>query len=505
MTELRVPRAIGYQAVRAPRDKALSCHSWRQEGALRMLLNGLDPDVAERPEDFITCTAAGKLARDWDGLQAILASLRQIGNDETLLVQSGEVASVFPTKTDTPRVAISGASWAYVGTQGILPTAFELFGAAARKHFGGTLAGRLVLSGGMGGIGGAQPLAATAHGAAFLGLDVDAERIKRRVKTGYCEMLVNDLDEALRILKNAVRKRQAASVALIGNCADVIPQLARRGVVPDLLTDQTPADQISGDDPTCGYVPSGLTLEQAAELRRRNAPEYRRRALDSVAAHVRGMLALQKLGAVVFEYGNHIRAVAQDEGLADACTIRNGVAEYLRPLYDAGRAPLLCVALSGDAGDIARIDQLALEQFPADEGMRKSLALTGRLARFQGLPARACWLERGGHAKFGVTLNEFVARGELKGPMVIASDALYHGISAAHFREEKKSKVSEAAASLPQCAALLGASNGASWITIRNGRDGRPQRTGWGAVADGTPAMNQRIESILGQDAVLWA
>jgi urocanate hydratase len=501
MAEPRVPSAMGYQPTRAPRDTVLSCHGWQQEGALRMLLNGLDPEVAEHPEEFIACSAAGRLARDKDGLQAIFASLRQTRDAETLLVRLGKVAGVFPTGVEASRAAISGASWAYVGTQGMLPTAYELFGAAAHKHFAGTLAGRLVISGGMGGIGGALPLAATARGAAFLGVDVDAERIKRRVKTGYCDLLVNDLDEALRILKNAVRKHEPASVGLIGNCANVVPQLARRGVVPDLLTDQTPADQISRDETAGGYIPQELTPEQVPQLRRQDPAGYRRRSLDSVAAHVRGMLALQKLGAVAFEYGNNIRAVAQSEGVADAKSIQDGAAEYLRPLYHAGRAPLLWVALSGDARDVARIDRLALEEFPADQGMRASLALSGRLARFQGLPARACWLERSGHAKFGIALNGLVARGEIKGPVAIASDALYYGMFSAPFRKQKQGHdISEAANDLRQYGALLSAANGASWISVRNDEGHHPQRTGWGVIADGTAAASQHIESILNQD-----
>src|SRR5271167_3745408 len=343
MSKLVTEETSGYQPVRAPRGSALSCKGWQQEAALRMLMNNLDPDVAEKPEDLIVYGGRGKAARNWNCYHAIVASLRSLENDETLLVQSGKPVGIFRTHSYAPRVLIANSnlvghwsdwkhfdeldragltmygqmtagSWIYIGTQGILQGTYETFAAAGRKHFHtADLAGKLVASGGMGGMGGAQPLAATLNGAAFLGIDVDPEHIKRRVKTGYCDVMVNDLDEALRILKNAVRKREAASVGLVGNCADVVPEMARRGVVPDLLTDQT-----SAHDPVGGYIPQGLSVEQAAELRQRDAAEYRRRSLASIAAHVQGMLDLMRLGAVTFDYGNNIRTFAFEQGVKDA-------------------------------------------------------------------------------------------------------------------------------------------------------------------------------------------
>ncbi|HKO05671.1 MAG TPA: urocanate hydratase, partial [Candidatus Acidoferrales bacterium] len=377
-----------HTAIRAPRGTAISCKGWEQEAALRMLMNNLDPEVAERPEDLVVYGGTGKAARNWACYEAIVKSLLELENDETLLVQSGKPVAVFRTHPWAPRVLIANAnlvghwsdwehfgeleragltmygqmtagSWIYIGTQGILQGTYETFAAAARKHFGGDLAGRLVVTGGMGGMGGAQPLAATMNGAAFLGIDVDPVRIKRRVKTGYCDVMVNDLDEALRILKNAVRKREAASVGLVGNCADVVPEMARRGVVPDLLTDQT-----SAHDPVGGYIPQGLSVEQAAELRQRDAAEYRRRSLASIALHVQGMLDLMRLGAVTFDYGNNIRTYAFEQGVKDAYAFPGFVPAYIRPQFCEGRGPFRWAALSGEASDIHRTDQLVLELFP---------------------------------------------------------------------------------------------------------------------------------------------
>src|ERR1700690_1444449 len=351
------------EVIRASRGSVLECKGWRQEAALRMLMNNLDPEVAERPQDLVVYGGAGKAARDWPSFHAIVRELKSLENDETLLVQSGKPVGVFRTHEEAPRVLIANAnlvghwsnwdqfrdleklglimygqmtagSWIYIGTQGILQGTYETFAAAARKHFGGDLAGKLIASGGMGGMGGAKPLAATLNGAACLGIDVDPERIKRRVKTGYCDVMVNDLDEALRILKNAVRKREATSVGLVGNCADVIPELARRGVVPDLLTDQT-----SAHDPVGGYIPQGLNVAQAAELRKSDPTAYEKRSLDSMARHVEGMLALQKLGSVTFDYGNNIRTFAFQQGVKNAYDFPGFVPAYIRPLFCEGRGP----------------------------------------------------------------------------------------------------------------------------------------------------------------------
>ncbi len=514
--------------IRAPRGATLSCKGWQQEAALRMLMNNLDPEVAERPADLVVYGGSGKAARNWACYDAIVASLRGLDNDETLLVQSGKPVGIFRTHEHAPRVLIANAnlvghwnnwekfgeldragltmygqmtagSWIYIGTQGILQGTYETFAAAARKHFSGDLAGKLVVSGGMGGMGGAQPLAATLNGGAFLGIDVDPERIKRRVKSGYCDVMVNDLDESLRILKNAVRKREPASVGLLGNCADLIPALAKRGVVPDLLTDQT-----SAHDPLGGYVPQGLDVAAAAELRERNPGEYRRRALDSIAAHVRGMLALQKLGAVTFDYGNNIRTFAFEHGVKDAYDFPGFVPAYIRPLFCEGRGPFRWVALSGEPSDIYRTDQLVLEMFPQNEMLTRWIRLAQKRVRFQGLPARICWLGYGERAKFGIALNDLVARGELKAPIVIGRDHLDCGSVASPFREtEAMRDASDAVADWPFLNAMLNTASGASWVSIHNGGGvgiGYSQHAGQVIVADGTPEMAARIERVLTND-----
>ncbi|MBI3670051.1 MAG: urocanate hydratase [Acidobacteria bacterium] len=528
MAKVSVENAAGYLPVRAPRGTAISCKSWQQEAALRMLMNNLDPEVAERPEELIVYGGTGKAARNWKCFQAIVKSLRALENDETLLVQSGKPVGIFRTHPYAPRVLIANAnlvghwsnwkefgeleraglmmygqmtagSWIYIGTQGILQGTYETFAAAARKHFGGDLAGKLAVSGGMGGMGGAQPLAATMNGGAFLGIDVDPERIKRRVKTGYCEVMVNDLDEALRILKNAVRKREAASVGLVGNCADVIPELARRGVVPDLLTDQT-----SAHDPLNGYVPRGIPLEEALELRRRDPEEYRKRSTESIAVHVRGMLDLQKLGAVTFDYGNNIRTFAYQQGIEDAYDFPGFVPAYIRPLFCEGRGPFRWVALSGEPSDIHRTDELVLQLFPHDEILSRWIRLAQKRVRFQGLPARICWLGYGERDKFGLALNDLVARGELKAPIVIGRDHLDCGSVASPFREtEKMLDGSDAVADWALLNAMLNTASGASWVSIHNGGGvgiGYSQHAGQVTVADGTREMAARIERVLTND-----
>ena len=528
MAERSVETPRHYRPVRAPRGTTLSCKGWHQEAALRMLMNNLDPEVAERPEDLIVYGGTGKAARNWACFQAIVNSLRALENDETLLVQSGKPVAIFRTHAYAPRVLIANSnlvghwnnweqfgeleraglmmygqmtagSWIYIGTQGILQGTYETFAAAARQHFGGDLAGRLAVSGGMGGMGGAQPLAATLNGAAFLGIDADPERIKRRVKTGYCDVMVNSLDEALRILKNAVRKREAASVGLIGNCADIIPELARRGVVPDLLTDQT-----SAHDPLNGYIPQGLTSEEAAELRSRDPDERRRRALDSIAAHVRGMLELQKLGSVTFDYGNNIRTFAFQQGVKDAYDFPGFVPAYIRPLFCEGRGPFRWAALSGEPSDIHRTDRLVLELFPRDEILARWIRLAEKRVRFQGLPARICWLGYGEREKFGLAINDLVARGELKAPIVIGRDHLDCGSVASPYREtESMRDGSDAIADWPLLNALLNTASGASWDSIHNGGGvgiGYSLHAGQVTVADGTPEMAARIERVLTND-----
>ena len=517
-----------YIPVRSPRGSTLSCQGWQQEAAMRMLMNNLDEEVAERPRDLVIYGGTGKAARSWECYHAIVNILKALKNDETLLVQSGKPVGVFRTHEYAPRVLIANAnlvghwsnwekfneleraglmmygqmtagSWIYIGSQGIIQGTFETFSAASEKHFGGELEGKLIVSGGMGGMGGAQPLAATMTGAAFLGVEVDPERIKKRLKTGYCDFMVNSLDEALRILKNAVRKKENISVGLVGNCADVIPELAERGVVPDILTDQT-----SAHDPLNGYIPRGLTLEQAAELRQSDPKGYWQRALDSIGRHVEGMLRLQKMGAVTFDYGNNIRTFAFQNGVKDAYDFPGFVPAYIRPLFCEGRGPFRWVALSGEAADIHATDELVLQLFPENRILSRWIKLARERIKFQGLPARICWLGYGERAQFGLAMNEMVKKGKLKAPIVMGRDHLDTGSVASPFRETESMKDgSDAVADWPLLNALLNTASGASWVSIHNGGGvgiGYSQHAGQVTVADGTEAMAKRIERVLTND-----
>ncbi|HEV2387434.1 MAG TPA: urocanate hydratase [Candidatus Acidoferrales bacterium] len=517
-----------HRTVRAARGPERTCKGWGQEAALRMLMNNLDPEVAEQPEELVVYGGSGRAARNWASFEVIVGCLRELAGDETLLVQSGKPVGVFRTHEWAPRVLIANAnlvgkwndwrhfgeleragltmygqmtagSWIYIGTQGILQGTYETFAAAGRKHFGGELAGRLIVTAGMGGMGGAQPLAGTMNGAAILCVEVDPERIIRREKSGYCDVMVNSLDEALRILRNAVRKREAASVGLLGNAADVIPELAARGVVPDLLTDQT-----SAHDPVNGYIPQGFSVEQAAELRRRDPEDYRRRTLDSIAAHVRGMLELQKLGAVAFDYGNNIRTMAFEAGVKNAYDFPGFVPAYIRPLFCEGRGPFRWAALSGEPSDIHRTDRLVLELFPQNEVLTRWIRLAGKRVRFQGLPARICWLGYGERDRFGLAMNELVARGELKAPIVIGRDHLDCGSVASPYREtEAMRDGSDAIADWPLLNAMLNTASGATWVSIHNGGGvgiGYSQHAGQVVVADGSDQMARRIERVLTND-----
>jgi urocanate hydratase len=520
--------APSYTPIHAPRGNQITCKGWQQEAAMRMLMNNLDEEVGERPRDLVVYGGTGKAARNWDSYHAIVRSLKELANDETLLVQSGKPVGIFKTHEYSPRVLIANSnlvghwsnwekfneleraglmmygqmtagSWIYIGSQGIVQGTFETFAAAGEKHFGGDLAGKLIVSGGLGGMGGAQPLAATMNGAAFLGIDVDPERIKKRLKTGYCDFMVNTLDEALRILKNAVRKKENVSVGLVGNCADIIPELAERGVVPDILTDQT-----SAHDPLNGYVPSGLSLDEAIELRKRDPRSYQERSLDSIARHVEGMLRLQKMGAITFDYGNNIRTFAFQHGVKNAYDFPGFVPAYIRPLFCEGRGPFRWVALSGEPADIHLTDDLVLELFPDNRILRRWIDLARKRIKFQGLPARICWLGYGERAQFGLAMNDLVKKGKIKAPIVMGRDHLDCGSVASPFRETEAMKDgSDPVADWPLLNALLNTAAGASWVSIHNGGGvgiGYSLHAGQVTVADGTEAMARRIERVLTTD-----
>jgi urocanate hydratase len=517
-----------HRVIRAARGSELSCKGWHQEAALRCLMNNLDPDVAEKPDQLIVYGGAGKAARNWESFDALVRELRALENDETLLVQSGKPVAVFRTHEYAPRVLIANSnlvgawanwehfhelerrglmmygqmtagSWIYIGTQGIVQGTFETFAAMADKHFGGDLSGKLVVSGGMGGMGGAQPLAATLNGAVFLGIDVDPARIERRVNTGYCDRLALTLDEALDICEDAREQKRAISVGLVGNCAEVLPEIVRRGLRVDAVTDQT-----SAHDPLNGYVPAGLSLEDAASLREKDPAGYVERSKASMARHVEAMLALQRSGAVAFDYGNNIRKQALDAGCKDAFEIPGFVPEYIRPLFCEGKGPFRWVALSGDAEDIRKTDDLALEMFPDDRTLNRWLRLARDRVHFQGLPARICWLGYGERAEMGEAINDLVKRGDLKAPIAIGRDHLDTGSVASPFRETEGMKDgSDAVADWPILNALLNTASGASWVSFHHGGGvgiGYSLHAGQVSVADGTDEAARRLNRVLTND-----
>ena len=518
----------GARVVRAPRGSTLSCKGWQQEAALRMLMNNLDPDVAERPADLVVYGGTGKAARNWESFDAIVAALRALENDETLLVQSGKPVAVFRTHTHSPRVLIANSnlvgrwatwdhfrelerrglmmygqmtagSWIYIGSQGIVQGTYETFGAVARQHFGGSLAGRFVLTSGLGGMGGAQPLAATMQGAVMVGVEVDPARIEKRLATGYCDRMTESLDEALAWVNEARASKSALSIGLVGNAADVLPELVSRGITPDVVTDQT-----SAHDMLNGYVPSLMSLDEAAALRKSDPTAYIARATGDVVVHVRAMRAMQDRGAIVFDYGNNIRTVAFDAGLADAFTIPGFVPEYIRPLFCEGKGPFRWAALSGDPADIARTDRLVLELFPHDKHLRTWIEKAQQRIHFQGLPARICWLGQGDRAKLGVAINDLVATGEISAPIVIGRDHLDTGSVASPFRETEGMKDgTDAVADWPILNALLNVASGSSWVSFHHGGGvgiGNSLHAGQVIVADGTPEMRLRLERVLTND-----
>lgn len=519
---------MDHRVIHAPRGAQLNCKGWHQEAALRCLMNNLDPDVAERPDDLIVYGGAGKAARNWACFDAIVRELQALENDETLLVQSGKPVAVFRTHEHAPRVLIANSnlvgawanwehfhelerrglmmygqmtagSWIYIGTQGIVQGTFETFAAMADKQFGSDLSGKLVVSGGMGGMGGAQPLAATLNGAVFLGIDVDPERIERRVRTGYCDRLALTLQEALDICEDALDQKRAISVGLVGNCAEVLPELVKRGVKVDAVTDQT-----SAHDPLNGYVAAGLTLEEAADLRQRDPAAYVERSMESMARHVDAMLDLKRAGAVAFDYGNNIRKFAFDAGCKDAFQIPGFVPEYIRPLFCEGKGPFRWVALSGDAEDIRKTDDLALEMFPDDRTLNRWLRLARDRVHFQGLPARICWLGYGERAEMGEAINDLVKRGDLKAPIAIGRDHLDTGSVASPFRETEAMKDgSGAVADWPILNALLNTASGASWVSFHHGGGvgiGYSLHAGQVSVADGTDDAAKRLNRVLTND-----
>ncbi len=514
--------------MKAPRGTTKSCKGWVQEAALRMLMNNLDPDVAERPDDLVVYGGTGKAARNWASFDAICRTLRALADDETLLVQSGKPVGVFTTHPDAPRVLIANAnlvgrfatwevfrdlerrglimygqmtagSWIYIGTQGILQGTYETLGAVGARHFGGSLKGRVVLTGGLGGMGGAQPLAATMNEGICLAVEVDPSRVERRLQTRYLDRATSSVDEALAWCEDARRRGSAVSVGLVGNCADVLPELITRGFAPDVVTDQT-----SAHDPLNGYVPSGLTLAEAAELRRQSPDDYVKRARASISAHVRAMLAFQERGAVTFDYGNNIRTEAREAGVADAFTIPGFVPEYIRPLFCEGKGPFRWVALSGETKDLHRTDQLVLELFPDNAHLKRWITLAQQRVAFQGLPARICWLGQGERATFGVALNDLVRRGEVSAPIVIGRDHLDTGSVASPFREtEGMRDGSDAIADWAILNALLNTASGASWVSFHHGGGvgiGNSLHAGQVIVADGTDAAGKRLARVLTND-----
>ena len=516
--------------VRAPRGPALSCRGWVQEAALRMLMNNLDPEVAERPDDLVVYGGTGKAARSWEAFDRLVASLRALGDDETLLVQSGKPVGVFRTHADAPRVLIANAllvprwatwehfwelegkgltmfgqmtagSWIYIGSQGIVQGTFETLAECAERHFGGDLAGRLVLTAGLGGMGGAQPLAVTMNGGVCLAVEVDEARAARRVETGYCDRLTRSLDEAVSLCASARAARQALGVALIGNAAETHPELLRRGLAVDVATDQT-----SAHDPLDGYVPAGLTLAQAAALRAADPDEHVRRARASMATQVRALLGMKARGTVLFDYGNNLRGEAERGGLAhaEAFSYPGFVPEFIRPLFCTGKGPFRWVALSGEASDILATDRAALEEFPDDQRLHRWIPLAQQRVRFQGLPARICWLGYGERARLGLRFNRMVREGTLQGPVAIGRDHLDAGSVASPLREtEAMRDGSDAVADWPILNALLNVSSGASWVSVHHGGGvgiGNSIHAGMVVVCDGSEEADAKLERVLTSD-----
>ncbi|MGZ3638842.1 MAG: urocanate hydratase [Ktedonobacterales bacterium] len=522
------PNVSGPRPVRAPRGSEISCKGWQQEAALRMLMNNLDPEVAERPDDLVVYGGSGKAARNWECFDAIVRSLRSLENDETLLVQSGKPVGIFRTHPGAPRVLIANSnlvphwadwdefrrleamgltmygqmtagSWIYIGSQGIVQGTYETFAEAARQRFGGTLKGTLTLTAGLGGMGGAQPLAITMNEGVCLAVEIDPARIQRRLDTGYLDEMTDNLDDALRKAEDYRAKGVARSIALVGNAAEMYPELVRRNVRVELVTDQT-----SAHDALNGYIPAGMSLAEAADLRQSDPTEYERRSLASMAEHVRAMLDFDEMGAVVFDYGNNLRGQALRAGVEDALHFPGFVPAFIRPLFSRGKGPFRWAALSGDPADIKRTDEEILRLFPEDQSLARWIRMAQERIHFQGLPARICWLGYGERDKAGLAFNELVRRGEVKAPIVIGRDHLDSGSVASPYREtERMRDGSDAIADWPILNALLNTASGASWVSFHHGGGvgiGYSLHAGVVIVADGTDESAEKLARVLTND-----
>ncbi|MBZ8122158.1 urocanate hydratase [Bacillus thuringiensis] len=516
------------QTIRAPRGTELQTKGWVQEAALRMLMNNLDPEVAEKPEELVVYGGIGRAARNWESYNAIVDSLKTLESDETLLVQSGKPVAIFKSHEDAPRVLLANSnlvpkwanwdhfrelekkglmmygqmtagSWIYIGTQGILQGTYETFGEAARQHFDGSLKGTLTLTAGLGGMGGAQPLAVTMNGGVVIAIDVDKRSIDRRIEKRYCDKYTESLEEALAIANEYKEKKEPISIGLLGNAAEILPELVNRNIIPDLVTDQT-----SAHDPLNGYIPVGYTLEEAAKLREEDPERYVQLSKESMTKHVEAMLAMQEKGAITFDYGNNIRQVAFDEGLKNAFDFPGFVPAFIRPLFCEGKGPFRWVALSGDPEDIYKTDEVISREFADNEHLCNWIRMARQQVEFQGLPSRICWLGYGERAKFGRIINEMVANGELSAPIVIGRDHLDCGSVASPNRETEAMKDgSDAVADWPILNALINSVNGASWVSVHHGGGvgmGYSLHAGMVIVADGTKAAAKRIERVLTSD-----
>ena len=516
------------ETIRAPRGTKISCKGWLQEAALRMLMNNLDPDVAEKPEELIVYGGRGKAARNEECYHAIVKSLKALENDETLLIQSGKPVGVFKTHSNAPRVLLANSnlvgnwatwehfdelekkglmmfgqmtagSWIYIGSQGILQGTYETFAEAARQHFDGNLEGKLVVTGGLGGMGGAQPLAATMNGGTFLAAEIDPKRIKKRLETGYCDEISDNIDQAIDTAVEWKNSKTGKSIAVVANIVDLLERMIERNIIPDLLTDQT-----SAHDPLIGYIPQELSLEEAGRLREENPEKYLQKSYSSMAKHVRAMLALKDKGAHTFDYGNNLRARAKEAGVKNAFDIPGFVPAYVRPLFCEGKGPFRWAALSGDPNDIAETDKIILELFPEDKGLSRWINMAQERVQFQGLPARICWLGYGERARAGLAFNELVKSGKVKAPIVIGRDHLDSGSVASPNRETEGMKDgTDAVADWPILNALLNTAAGASWVSFHHGGGvgmGYALHAGMVVVADGTDEAAERLERVLTTD-----